>query len=217
MAMGRKEASGAEEAVPLEAGSPSDASAQETFDNLFDAAERLKAIGRPPEEVIAMYLSASGAAATLAEACHAASRFCRENDNFADGYEYARRGLQIPAPAGGVSVQSWVYDYGLLDELAVNAYWTGRYAECADACDRLLTEVKLPPEHRERILKNREFALGKLPRSRRRSVDRGARPQTGGAAGPAGRPMRRSGRHRADGEGVERAPGQPSSTGLTCR
>ena len=92
-------------------------------------AELLKAMGRPFDEVIAMYLRASDAVPSRAEALHAASRLCRENRKFADGFEYARRGLKIPQPAAGLFVQSWVYDYGFLDEFAINAYWTGRYAE----------------------------------------------------------------------------------------
>ena len=41
-----------------------------------------------------MYLRASAAAPSRAEALHAASRLCRENNKFADGFEYARRGLK---------------------------------------------------------------------------------------------------------------------------
>jgi glycosyltransferase involved in cell wall biosynthesis len=134
---------------------------EEIFDSLYNAAELLKAMGRPFDEVIAMYLRASDAVTSRAEALHAASRLCRENNKFADGYKYARRGLKIPLPAGGLFVQSWVYDYGLLDELAINAYWTERYAECVDACDRLLSEGKLPVEMRDRVLKNKNFAVSK--------------------------------------------------------
>jgi hypothetical protein len=51
---------------------------------------------------------------------------------------------------------------GLRDELAVCAYWTSRYLECRDACDRLLREGKLPAEHRARVLHNRDLAAAKL-------------------------------------------------------
>jgi glycosyltransferase involved in cell wall biosynthesis/GT2 family glycosyltransferase len=134
---------------------------EEVFESLYGAAELLKAMGRPLDEVIAMYLRASDAVPSRAEALHAASRLCRENSKFADGFEYARRGLKIPQPAAGLFVQSWVYDYGLLDEFAINAYWTGRYAESADACDRLLNEGKLPAEMRDRVEKNKDFAVSK--------------------------------------------------------
>jgi len=135
---------------------------EEVFESLYGAAELLRAMGRPFHAVIAMYLRASDAVPSRAEALHAASRLCRENYKFADGFKYALRGLHIPLPVGGLFVQPWVYDYGLRDEFAINAYWTERYAECVDACDRLLSEGKLPTEQRERVLKNKQFAIDKL-------------------------------------------------------
>ena len=59
-------------------------------------------------------------------------------------------------------MEDWIYEYGLLDELAINAYWTARYAECVNACDRLLGEGKLPAGKRDQVLGNKNFAIGKL-------------------------------------------------------
>jgi FkbM family methyltransferase len=133
----------------------------EVFVSLHNAAERLRVAGRPFDEVIAAYDRASDAAPNRAEALHDASRFCRWNNKFAEGYEYAKRGLMIPPPSGGSCVQQWIYDYGLLDELAVNAYWVERYQECLDGCERLLREGKIPSDMRERVKKNAEFAAEK--------------------------------------------------------
>ena len=72
------------------------------------------------------------------------------------------QGLAIAYPPDAPGVEDWVYQYGLLDELAINAYWTGRYKECADACDRLLSEGKLPAEKRDRVQKNKQFAIDNL-------------------------------------------------------
>ena len=69
---------------------------------------------RPFSEVLETYLRASAAAPHRAEALHAASHLCRENNKFADGFEYARRGLSIPPPADGLFVDLSVYDYRLL-------------------------------------------------------------------------------------------------------
>jgi glycosyltransferase involved in cell wall biosynthesis len=134
---------------------------EEIFDSAYNAAEIMKATGKPFQDVISMYLRATSAAPSRAEALHAASRFCREKERFAEGFEYARRGLEIPLPTDGLFVQSWVYEYGLLDEYAVNAYWIGKYGDCAMACERLLSGNKLPPEHRARVVRNKEFALSK--------------------------------------------------------
>jgi hypothetical protein len=52
--------------------------------------------------------------------------------------------------------------YGLLDELAVNAYWVGFYQDCFDACDRILREGKCPAGERPRIEANADSARQKL-------------------------------------------------------
>ncbi len=136
--------------------------ADEVFMSLYSAAQLQKDLGTPYDEVLATYQRATEAAPHRAEALHAASRLSREKNNFAEGYEYARRGLAIPLPTDGLFLENWIYEYGLLDELAVSAYWIGKYAECADACDRLLSEGKLPAEMRERVRKNAEFAADRI-------------------------------------------------------
>lgn len=135
---------------------------EEVFMSLYAAAQLQEAMGRPFEEVIATYLRASDAAPRRAEALHAASRLCRANNKFAEGYEYARRGLTIPLPVSGPFVERWRYDFGLLDEFAVHAYWTERYQDCLDACQRLLREGKMPQDMHHRVKKNAEIAAGKI-------------------------------------------------------
>jgi glycosyltransferase involved in cell wall biosynthesis len=62
----------------------------------------------------------------------------------------------------GLFVEPWIYEYGLLDEFAVNAYWAGEYRECLDACERILREGKCPEGQRARIVANAAFARQKL-------------------------------------------------------
>ena len=133
----------------------------EAFLNLLRAAREKEQLGRPNDEVIAAYMEATAACPTRAEALHGAARFCRNKGIYEQGYEFAAQGLAIAHPNNALGVEDWIYEYGLLDELAVNAYWTGKYAECVDACDRLLSEGKLPTEKRDRVLKNKNFAVSK--------------------------------------------------------
>jgi GR25 family glycosyltransferase involved in LPS biosynthesis len=133
-----------------------------TFVTLYSAARQMQAAGRPFEEVIAAYEDASNAAPHRAEALHAASSLCREHGKNAQGHEYARRGLEIPLPADGLYLEPWVYDYGLLDELSVNAYWAGQYCDSFDASLRLLSEGKMPSDMRDRVTKNTQFSAEKV-------------------------------------------------------
>lgn len=135
---------------------------EEIFISLYSAGNLKGQLGGPVEEVIATFMRASKVAPTRAEALHAASQVCRANKRFAEGYDYAQRGLAIPLPAEGLFVVPWIYDYGLLDEFAVNAYWAERYQDCLDACQRLLREGKMPAAMRDRVEKNAESARNKI-------------------------------------------------------
>jgi glycosyltransferase involved in cell wall biosynthesis len=136
--------------------------AEEVFESLYEAAKLQEALGFSVEEVIATYLRATGAAPTRAEALHGAARFCRFKGRNEEGYQYAKRGCDTPVPAGGLFVESWVYAYGLLDELAINGYWSGHHREALDACLRLLAGSALPVDQRERVGQNARFSLEKL-------------------------------------------------------
>jgi glycosyltransferase involved in cell wall biosynthesis len=129
---------------------------------LLRAAREKEKLARPNDEVISAYMEAAASCPTRAEALHGAARFCRNKGIYERGYEFAAQGLAVAFPKGAPAVEDWIYQYGLLDEFAVNAYWTARYSECVDACDRLLNEGKLPTEERDRVLKNKQFALDKL-------------------------------------------------------
>jgi glycosyltransferase involved in cell wall biosynthesis len=135
---------------------------QEVYCSLYEAARLKERLGHDPDEVIALYLRAFDAAPNRAEALHAASRFCRLNDRFRDSYEYALRGLKVPWPSSGLFVEDWIYDFGLLDELAISAYWTERYRECLESCERLLGEGKMPHDMHSRVKRNAEFAANRI-------------------------------------------------------
>jgi len=135
--------------------------AEEVFVSLYQAAKLREKLGHAAQDVLNTYLLATAAQPARAEALHGASRYCRVHKRYEQGYWLARRGLG-PQPEQGLFVEPWIYDFGLLDELAVNAYWSGRYAESRDACTRLLDEGNLPTSMRERILQNRNFAMQRL-------------------------------------------------------
>ena len=115
---------------------------QEVFISLLSVAELKEALEYSNDEIIAAYVNATTACPTRAEALHGAARFCRNKGFYERGLRVCHQGLAIAYPNEALFIQDWIYEYGLLDELAVNAYWTGRYAECVDACDRLLSEGK---------------------------------------------------------------------------
>jgi len=141
---------------------------EEVFISLRCAAQLKGQLDHPDYEVIGMYLRAYEACPRRSESLHGAARYCRATGKHHQGYMLAKQGLEIAQPGNGLFVEPWIYEYGLLDELAVNAYWIERYDECLDACERLLGDGKMPEEMRERVEMNARFAREKLA-SRRSS------------------------------------------------
>ena len=74
-------------------------------------------------------------------------------------------------PAVGLFLQPWVYDYGLLDEFSINAYWAGAYRKSLDAALKLLAREKLPPSMVKRIAGNARFAADKVLSENASNVD----------------------------------------------
>jgi glycosyltransferase involved in cell wall biosynthesis len=138
---------------------------EEVFISLYHAARLKEALGHPGAEVIGTFLRAADACPRRAEAAHGAARLCRTTDDHEQGYRIAKQALDIPLPANGLFVEPWIYDYGLLDELSVSAYWSGHYRESLDACERLLSEGKMPEDMRERVEMNARFAREKMAAS----------------------------------------------------
>jgi len=136
---------------------------EEVFCSLYTAARLKEQLGLPEQDVIDAYLEASDAMPTRAEALHGASRYCNAKGRAEEGFQLAKQGMAIGRPSNGMCIESWIYDYGLLDELSVSAYWTGHYRESLDACVSLLASTACPPDYRERVAANARFALAKLP------------------------------------------------------
>jgi ADP-heptose:LPS heptosyltransferase/glycosyltransferase involved in cell wall biosynthesis len=139
---------------------------EEVFISLYRAGQIKEALNHPGDEIIGMYSRAWEACPRRAESLHAAAHYCWTTGWNHLGYLFAKQGLAILQPDGGLFVESWIYDFCLLDELAINAYWTGQYQECLDACNRLLSEGKMPEGMRERVEMNAKFAREKLEPSR---------------------------------------------------
>lgn len=74
----------------------------------------------------------------------------------------AARGIGIPVPDDTLFVHRWVYEWGLLFEYSIAAYWTGRQQAALDACDRLLGMRSLPVAYREQAKANRAYCVSAL-------------------------------------------------------
>jgi len=135
---------------------------EEIYVSLYEAAKLMAVLSRPSEQVIATFGRANQIIPGRAEALHGAARYCRNIRDFDKGYALAKDGLAIAKPAGGLFIETWIYDYGLLDEFAVNAYWIGLVDDCLHACERLLIEKKMPQDMVPRVEANAQFARQRI-------------------------------------------------------
>ena len=135
---------------------------QEVFISLYRSAGIEADLGFDEDAVIASYLLAHNARKDRAEALHGAARFCRLKERYQEGFDLAKRGLLVKRPDNAFIPEDWIYEYGLLDEYAINAYWIGRYDECIKSCRKILSTPTLPGADRKRIQANAELARQKL-------------------------------------------------------
>ena len=146
----------------------------EVYAALCEAAELMAALDHPPEQVLATWERAIAQAPHRAEGFHGASLYCRSRGRNEDGFQFARRALALvdsPPPAERF-VRDWIYEFGLLDEYAVNGYWAGHYRECLDASLKILAHPKCPEGQRRRFLDNARFAAEKVAEPPRREERR---------------------------------------------
>lgn len=123
------------------------------------------------DRVADAYMKAYAMRPTRAEPlCHLA-RYYRSRGMPAAGYPVARVAAEIAKPRDVLFLDEATYAWRSLDELAVCAYYAGRFGEGRAANERLLGSVALPASERDRVRKNLDFcrakaAEGRSPRKR---------------------------------------------------
>lgn len=135
---------------------------EEVYVSLLRAAQLAEKLNRPVDEQIATYLRGYDILPTRAEALHGAAAVCRAAGRYQLGYLLARQGISLARPDSGLFLDQAVYDYRMLDEFQICAYWAGQYGESLDAGATLLRDGRFPDSERARILANCDYALRKV-------------------------------------------------------
>ncbi|HYP86984.1 MAG TPA: glycosyltransferase, partial [Polyangiaceae bacterium] len=85
------------------------------------------------EVVLREYLDAYEMRPTRAEPLHDLARYFRRKSQYGKAFVFARTGADIPRPEDSLFVAQEVYDWRMLDELGVAAYWVGDYVTVKEA------------------------------------------------------------------------------------
>ena len=169
---------------------------EEIFYSLYRMGECEFLLGSDEEKIVPPLLAAYQARPSRAESLHALANYYRRKGKYDLAYLFAKVGSKIPFPTKDILfVHASVYQYMLLYELSVSAYYTGRTEEACQLCQRVLS-MPLPESDRRRTLKNLRLfqktpSVGNTGTSAGRASDPSMKNQPCEGAAKAGRIRRR--------------------------
>jgi glycosyltransferase involved in cell wall biosynthesis len=135
---------------------------EEVFYSLFQVGRLREILNYPIDDIIKVYFQAYQVNPWRAESLWAAARVCRMACRFDQAYIFAKQALKLRLPEGALFVSQPVYEWSVLDEFCIAAYWSGHYREAKLVGDRLLAENKFPADQKERIEANHKFSCDAL-------------------------------------------------------
>jgi len=117
-------------------------------------------MGKPWEEVENAYMKAHKFLPSRAEPLFEICKHYRIINDFEKGYKYGKLASIIPYPeTQTLFLYKDVYEYKILDELSICAYYIGKFKEGKEICENLLKTNIIPFDQIERINKNLEFCI----------------------------------------------------------
>lgn len=91
------------------------------------------------------------------EALHGAIRILNANNMHNAAYMLSKVSLDPPPPTELLFVHLDIWDWGMLFERSIAAWWVGHKDECKELCIDLLSKPSLPENVREAVAKNMSF------------------------------------------------------------
>jgi glycosyltransferase involved in cell wall biosynthesis len=135
---------------------------EEVFISLYSAGKLMKDLKYDKSNMIQTWMDAYEIAPHRGESLWSIMQYCRINGMNYQGYIIGKQAINISYPLGSLFVEKWIYDYGILDEFSILSYWTGNYSDSKWACEKLLTEKKIPDHYYDRVKYNLNFSIEKL-------------------------------------------------------
>jgi glycosyltransferase involved in cell wall biosynthesis len=118
----------------------------------------------PQKKVLEAYRKAWRYRPDRIEAPFYIANYFRMHGQEEKAYPVIAKILNRPRTKDTLFVQDWIYDYGLLFEYSIAAYWAGHPDESLIATAKLLKTPSLPEDYKEFVLNNRDYAIQKLDR-----------------------------------------------------
>lgn len=142
---------------------------QEVFHSMLQVGLLQEALGMNLKKIVASYEKAYAYRPSRIEPLYRLASLYRREENYLAGYQTALRGLDQRDSTDSLFVEKWIYDYGLLFEFSICAYWIDKYTESLLASRALLANPKLPVEIRESVQRNLKWVHEKFTQSKHHS------------------------------------------------
>lgn len=135
---------------------------QEVFWSKYQIATLQKRLKKDPKLFIDSFINAFTYRPQRAEPLYCLAEYYRITGKMEEAYMISTLALKVPYPKDLLFVEKWIYDYGLLIEQSVSAYWLGKYAVALKGCIKILEQKNLPKHVRKRVLENMKYTQQKI-------------------------------------------------------
>jgi hypothetical protein len=142
---------------------------EEVYYSYYRIAQGLTILKKPWVAIEQAYLDTYRYCKDRAEPLYQIAMHYRLQNDFKTAYEWAKKASKIPYPDHCILfIFRDIYDYKILDELSINCYYIGQYAECYNVCQKLLEVPTLPEDMKPRVRQNMEYAQTMLQNQKRK-------------------------------------------------
>ena len=135
---------------------------EEIYISLYQAGNLMRELGYPREKILQSYLQSQESSPKRGEALYAYLFYCRINALHQQGFIIGKHAKDLVNPPGVLFSESWIYEYGILDEFAIIAFWSGNYKESKEACEKILSKNSIPEHIKVRVEQNLQYAIDRL-------------------------------------------------------
>lgn len=135
---------------------------QEVFWSLLQIARLQGIIKEAPEKIQRSYYRAFQYRPSRPEPLYYLALLYRNQNNFDACYSLSKLAMTIPLSKDGLFVEKWVYEWGLLMENSVSAYYLGKYQEAIDLSTQMLNQPDLPQNIHETVERNLKLGIDKV-------------------------------------------------------
>lgn len=135
---------------------------QEVFFSLWQIARLQEMLNKSHEEIVKGYTAAFVYRPTRVEPLNDLTKYYLKNQEYEKAYRIATIGKEIKQPPDILFVEKTAYDFDMLLQYSVAAYWVGKIDEAKKISEELLKKKDLPDNVRQVIERNLAFSNAKL-------------------------------------------------------